>query len=137
LIRNIIISIAFCTLVFSYDTSNRNVNCMTQAIYHEARGESYMGKIAVGHIILNRIKKGYGTDPCEIVSSKRQFSWYGKNNSIKERDRWDECYRLSKKILANETQDPTKGSIFFHEKSINPGWKYKRIVVIDSHIFYK
>jgi len=86
---------------------------MTQAIYHEARGESYMGKIAVGHIILNRIKKG------------------------KERDRWDECYRLSKKILANETQDPTKGSIFFHEKSINPGWKYKRIVVIDSHIFYK
>ena len=70
MIRNLIISIAFCTLVFSYDISNRNVNCMTQAIYHEARGESYRGKIAVGHVILNRIRKGYGADPCEIVSSK-------------------------------------------------------------------
>ena len=137
MIRNLIISIIFCTFVFGYVIDDRNINCMAEAIYYEARGETLLGKTAVGHVILNRIKKGYGDNPCEIIASKKQFSWYGKNYPIKERTKWNECLSLSRKILTNETIDPTYGSIFFHEKNLCPNWKYKRVVAIDSHIFYK
>jgi spore germination cell wall hydrolase CwlJ-like protein len=124
-------------LIFGYDASNRNIACMSQAIYHEARGESKLGKIAVGHVILNRIKQGYGSNPCEIVATKNQFSWYGKQFSIKEEIIWKDCLRLSKDILDNKTLDPTLGSIFFHERNSRPKWKYKKVTVIGRHIFYK
>jgi spore germination cell wall hydrolase CwlJ-like protein len=110
---------------------------MTEALYHEARGESIRGKIAVGHVILNRIHLGYGKTPCEIVSQRKQFSWYGKGYSVKETEKWNDCYRLSKRILLHKTIDPTRGSIFFHEKKIKPKWRYKRVGVIDNHVFYK
>ena len=138
MIRKIMISMFFTSVIFGYDLKhNRNINCLASAIYHEARGESRKGKIAVGYVILNRIKRGYGDNPCEIVSAKNQFSWFGKRLAVKEKEKWIECYRLSKKILLDETKDPTNGSIFFHEKTIRPGWKYKRVAVIDNHVFYK
>lgn len=117
--------------------SSKEHYCMTEAIYYEARAESYVGKIAVGHVILNRIRKGYGSDPCDVVSKKRQFSWFGKRIRIKEYKLWNDCKRISADILDNKTKDPTKGSIFFHERKLRPGWKYKRTVEIGSHIFYK
>ena len=120
-----------------YANQNKHITCMADAVYHEAGGESRKGKIAVGHVILNRINRGYGDNPCEIVSAKNQFSWFGKRRAIKEKDKWIECYNLSKKLLSNQTQDPTNGAIFFHEKTVRPRWKYKRIAVIGNHIFYK
>lgn len=117
--------------------SSKEQYCMTEAIYYEARAESYIGKIAVGHVILNRIRKGYGSNPCDVVSKKRQFSWFGKRIPIKEYKLWNDCDRISADILDNKTKDPTKGSIFFHERRLKPRWKYKRTVAIGSHIFYK
>ena len=137
LIGKLLFSICLSSIVFGYDVTNRNINCMTEALYHEARGESIRGKIAVGHVILNRINLGYGKTPCDIVSQRKQFSWYGKGYSVRETEKWNDCYILSKKILANETKDPTHGSIFFHEKKIKPNWKCKRVGVIGNHIFYK
>jgi spore germination cell wall hydrolase CwlJ-like protein len=110
---------------------------MSKALYYEARGESQTGKIAVGYVIMNRIRGGYGSGPCDVVSKPRQFSWYGKKYKIIEHNRWQECMILSRRILSEKYEDPTNGSIFFHEKRINPGWKYRKIVVIGSHIFYK
>jgi spore germination cell wall hydrolase CwlJ-like protein len=117
---------------------NRNITCMADAMYHEARGETVRGKIAVGYVIINRINRGYGSDPCEIVSAKNQFSWFRKRRgTIRENDKWIECYELCKYLIVNQPQDPTNGSIFFHGKTINPNWKYKRTVIIGNHIFYK
>jgi N-acetylmuramoyl-L-alanine amidase len=137
LIRKLVFSICLTSIAFGYDVDNRNIHCMTQAIYHEARGESHLGRLAVGHVILNRIILGYGKTPCEVISQKRQFSWYGKGYTVREKEKWILCHRLSKQILLHKTKDPTNGSVFFHEKTINPNWKYKRVGVIDNHIFYK
>lgn len=132
--------IILCVAVFSLSGnawSSKERYCMTQAIYYEARAESNLGKIAVGHVILNRIEKGHGSDPCDVVSKKNQFSWFGKNLPIKESKLWKDCEKISEEILDNRTIDPTKGSIFFHEKRLRPKWKCKRTVAIGSHIFYK
>ena len=36
-------------------TANDALRCMALNIYFEARGEPFLGKIAVGHVVLNRI----------------------------------------------------------------------------------
>lgn len=54
---------------------DKNVEAMAQVIYHEARGESREGKIAVGHVVLNRVKSGkFGRDVYSVVWQPRQFS---------------------------------------------------------------
>lgn len=129
-----------CVLLFSINGnawSSKEQYCMTEAIYYEARAESKTGKIAIGHVILNRIKNGYGKTPCDVVSKRKQFSWFGKQLPIREHKLWNECSRISTDILKKKTSDPTQGSIFFHEKRINPHWKYRRTVTIGNHIFYK
>jgi spore germination cell wall hydrolase CwlJ-like protein len=129
-----------CTIVCVLSAnawSSKDHYCITQAIYYEARGESYAGKIAIGHVILNRISKGYGNDPCDVISRKKQFSWFGKNIPIREKNLWMACEKISRDVISRKTIDPTSGSIFFHEKSIRPRWRYKKTTSIGSHIFYK
>ncbi len=137
MIKKIIILCATALILSGSAWSSKEHYCMTQAIYYEARGESYVGKIAVGHVILNRIKEGYGTDPCDVVSKKKQFSWYGKKIPVNEKKLWNKCERVSNDVLCHRTKDPTHGSIFFHERKVNPKWRYKKTVSIGSHIFYK
>jgi spore germination cell wall hydrolase CwlJ-like protein len=44
-------------------------------IYFEAQGEPEEGKIAVAHVTLNRAEQR-GLSVKEVVTQKRQFSWY-------------------------------------------------------------
>lgn len=125
------------SLTLGYENYNKEVTCMAEAIYYEARGESNKGKLAVGHVILNRIKSGYGDSCNSVVSAPKQFSWFRKKKQIIEKDRWNECLTISNQIVNKKTVDPTNGSIFFHEKTVHPNWKYKKTVSIGNHIFYR
>lgn len=40
----------------SSSTNSNNVNLLSRLIYGEARGESYTGQVAVGAVVLNRVK---------------------------------------------------------------------------------
>jgi spore germination cell wall hydrolase CwlJ-like protein len=89
------------------------LDCLSLNIYHEARGESKLGQIAVGHVTLNRVKsKLY---PSKILRL------------------------LSAKIMKGVYKDPTFGAMYFHTKQIRPRWmnRVKRTVTIGNHIFYK
>jgi len=137
LLRIFIVLILATSISCSNTWDEKEVTCMSKALYFEARGEEQLGKIAVGHVIMNRIRRGYGSSPCDVVAKPRQFSWYRKNYIIIEGDRWQECKILSRRILSEKYKDPTRGSIFFHERRINPHWRYKKTCKIGSHIFYK
>lgn len=54
--------------------SPKQRQCMAEAIYGEARGETTSGKIFVGRVVLTRLAKGYGRDICSVVYAKRQFA---------------------------------------------------------------
>ena len=50
--------------------------CGAQNIYHESRGESNSGQIAVSNVVRNRVKsKHYPNTICEVVWQPKQFSW--------------------------------------------------------------
>ena len=62
--------------------------CLSEAIYHEARGESLEGKIAVAEVILNRMESDrYPSTVCGVVeqeTGKRnmwKFSYYSVGRS--------------------------------------------------------
>lgn len=117
---------------------NKEVLCLAKTIFYEARGEPLIGKIAVAHVVLNRVKdKNYPNDICGVVHQKKQFS-----GVYKALDKFDEkSFSLAFEILKEKKYDfdPTEGSIFYHNISVKPSWskEYERAVRIENHIFYK
>jgi len=65
-------------------TANDALRCMALNIYFEARGEPFLGKIAVGHVVLNRIAHSrYPSNACDVIRQggerrrhRCQFSWW-------------------------------------------------------------
>lgn len=67
--------------------SDRAIQCLTENVYHEARGEIDEGKLAVALITLGRtlslgVEK-FPKDVCGVVYQARQFSWTGDENLLK------------------------------------------------------
>lgn len=122
----------------------RHLNCMTRAIYWEARGQSLSGQIAVGQVILNRANdRRFPADVCDVVFQQRgrtcQFSWACTTrrqlppSNIRE---WQQA-KASAMLAFSNIPDLTYGALYFHDTSI-VGWRHlKRTARIDNHIFYK
>lgn len=112
--------------------------CLIKNVYHEARGESFEGMVAVAQVTLNRSKG----DICKAVYARKQFSWTAKEKPMTD----DQSYRLA--IEAVRVVMGGKAGIFlrknlhlathYHNTSVNPIWnrKMKRVAVVGNHIFY-
>ena len=60
--------IAFILTINKSKASEYDIECMVEAIYHEARSESFIAQIAVGNVILQRVKdKRYPNTVCDVV----------------------------------------------------------------------
>jgi spore germination cell wall hydrolase CwlJ-like protein len=129
--------------------------CLAKAIYFEARNQSIEGKIAVGTVVMNRVKTGMHPNTiCEVVHTGCQFSWncdkskkYNPEHhkNIAERQAWNESLMLANDMIleynSSSFDDITKGATYFHASYVSPEWrkwkKLQRTVKIDKHIFYK
>ena len=50
--------------------------CLALNVYHEAKHEPYIGKIAVAQVTHKRVQKGFrGATFCQVVFAPHQFSW--------------------------------------------------------------
>jgi len=117
------------------------ISCLTQNIYHEARGEEVIGQIAVAYVTVNRRDHNYFPDTiCEVVWDDHQFSW--TNDGRSDRMRNDEARRIAQNVAEwvydGKEEDPTNGSLFYHAEWVNPSWtrKVEEQVQIGEHIFY-
>lgn len=130
----------------------KDIQCLALNIYFEARNEPLNGKIAVSHVVLNRVAaKQYPNSVCgvvkqgrtwknKIVRNKCQFSWHcdGKSDKPKDKTSWQAAKILAKGILKGQIGDPTNGALFYHAAYVKPYWaaSMKRTAQFGAHIFY-
>lgn len=126
----------------------RERRCLAVAIYFEARGEPKRGQIAVGQVILNRVRSPLFPETiCGVVYQGQmrkgcQFSFTcdGHTDNPRENAQWDLAQRLAKEIMGGEHWLPEVGySTFYHANYVSPRWAYSmnKIDKIGRHIFYK
>ena len=127
---------------------NRELKCLSEALYFEARGEQIEGQIAVADVIINRKSSSHFPNTiCGVVSegSHRrhacQFSYNcdGKLELIYDKKTYSRIVKLSSMILNGAFSDVTNGATFFHASEVSPSWskKFKKTRKIGRHIFYK
>ena len=111
------------------------VDCLAQAIYHEARGEPVETQIAVGNTILNRVEAmGFPDTVCGVVHQPGQFSWWsGRNPPVTEPAAYKTARSLARKILAGDIERGRRDVFWFYEPGhqsraiIESSWRYRTI----------
>lgn len=127
------------------------------AVYREASGEPYEGKLAVAHVIANRAARPrwWGSDICSVILARQQFSSFNAptddgNKATKDYDpgimrypvrgdkAWNDCTNVVAEVLLG-SKDNTYGSDHYHAKSVSPPWAAGKTprVTIGNHIFYR
>lgn len=111
-------------------------DCLTRNVYHEARGEPFQGKVAVALVTLNRVDHPqYPDDVCAVVYQKHQFSWTKNYTKVTiNQKQWEESKEAALHALLN--RDYSFKATHFHNASVKPSWKLKRIAKIANHYFY-
>jgi Cell Wall Hydrolase len=126
----------------------RERRCLAIAIYFEARGEPVSGQVAVGQVIMNRVRSPLFPETiCGVVYQGQmqkgcQFSFTcdGKTDTPRNDEQWAQAQDISKKITAGELWLPEVGySTYYHANYVNPYWagSMSKIDKIGRHIFYK
>jgi spore germination cell wall hydrolase CwlJ-like protein len=127
----------------------RELRCMATAIYFEARGESVRGQIAVGQVIMNRVRSDfYPNTICGVVFQGQwnknacQFSFAcdGVTDAPKEKEQWATALDVAKQVISGKVYlNDIAGATHYHAVYVRPDWRrdVKRIKQIGVHIFYK
>lgn len=120
--------------------------CLTKALYFEARGESLKGQFAVAEVILNRADSPrFPSTVCAVVnqggSKGCQFSYVcdGRKDVMHERSAVDRAGRIARVMLDGAPRALTQGATYFHSKGARPGWahRFPRTAAIGAHMFYR
>ena len=112
--------------------SAEELKLLANIIYCEAGSESYVGKVAVGNVIMNRVKSASQPNTItEVVYAKGQFSPV-RNGSLQRAlssDKADaSCYQAAIEALAGS--QPVGEKLFFRRNNGRSGQ------VIGHHVFY-
>jgi spore germination cell wall hydrolase CwlJ-like protein len=127
-------------------TGDAEWQCLTTALYFEARGESLQGQFAVAEVILNRVDSSlYPKSVCGVVNQGSragcQFSFVcdGHKDVMREKDAADRAGRIARLMLDGAPRLLTDGATHFHTRSVRPGWahRFPRTAAIGAHLFYR
>jgi hypothetical protein len=125
-----------------------SLNCLTAAVYYEARSEPEDGQRAVAQVVLNRVgKPSFARSVCGVIHQRTaasggcQFDFVcdGSQRRRRESGAWATALRIARRALGGETYDPIGSATFYHTTAVSPDWSHRfvRVTTIGAHIFYK
>jgi len=131
--------------------SRKEMKCLADAIYFEARGEPELGRIAVAQVVLNRLKNpAYPNSICGVVYQNKhrrnrcQFSFAcdGMRERITNKPAWAEAQALAKRVMDDDKTLYIKdvgASTHYHATYVRPRWarRMTKKDKIGRHIFYQ
>lgn len=123
----------------THQISTRDLECLSEALYFEARGEGTAGQRAVAEVILNRVDHPrFPKSVCGVVNQSGQFT-YNKNGRIREKGTFARVQKVAMAALAGAPRTLTDGATYFHARGVRPSWskRFEKTTRIGSHTFYR
>jgi len=124
-----------------------DVECLTQAIYYEARNESEEGQAAVAEVVINRSRaRGYPQKICDVVYQRNsrtcQFTFTcdgAIGRSPVNMTAWARAERIARDVYEGRSKSLLpRNSVNYHANYVRPSWgrRLERVRQIGAHIFY-
>ena len=124
---------------------DEQAHCIAVAVYHEARGESLEGQLAVARVIMNRAASGkYPSTWCGTVKQPWQFSFVnprtGQYPAVNEASAaWRKALGITRLAVSNAVPTLSTDVLWYHADYVAPSWgrRLTRVEKIGTHIFYR
>ncbi len=125
-----------------------NVRCLAEAVYYEARGEPYIGQVAVAQVVMNRARSGkWSRGLCSVISQgvergeKCQFSYMCRTSRAPPVGAmWDRAQEIAidavhGRVWLRELVEATH----YHTRAVSPVWRtgLDPLGSFGSHVFYR
>ena len=127
--------------------SSRDLDCLTDAVYYEARGETGAGQAAVAQVVLNRVRHpGFPKSVCGVVfqgvrNDGCQFSFVcdGSMHRPKEAEAWRRAEQVAARALTGFVMPSVGAATHFHAVGADPGWGpgLMKVAQVGLHVFYR
>ncbi len=129
--------------------SQKEMWCLATAIYFEARGEAYRGQVAVGQVVMNRVKhRLYPDTICGVVFQNQQkrnacqfsFACDGIPERVTEQKPWVQAQEIAKGVVDGSLYLSEVGyATHYHATYVYPHWapRMKKVTKIGLHVFYQ
>ncbi len=115
--------------------TSSDVYLMAKAIYAEGRGESYTGQVAIGAVIMNRVKSPqFPNTIAGVIYQKGAFTAVDDGQINLEPN--DTAYRAARDAMNG--WDPTYGCLYYYNPAVaTSAWIFTRetVTVIGKHVF--
>ncbi|MGL4243104.1 MAG: cell wall hydrolase, partial [Beijerinckiaceae bacterium] len=129
-------------------TSEKEMKCLAEAVYFEARSEPERGQAAVAQVVLNRVRhEAYPDTVCGVVYQNRHrylacqftFACEGKRLKTDESGPWATAQRIARDVAEGRTYLPGVGNAtHYHANYVRPWWaRYmERRERVGRHLFF-
>jgi spore germination cell wall hydrolase CwlJ-like protein len=124
-----------------------DIDCLTAAVYYEARGEPREGQAAVAQVVMNRVRAtGFPKSVCGVVyqglaSHACQFSFAcdGSADRRREPGAWERARSVAGRALGGYVMSTVGGATHYHVADLGEIWggQLVRVAQIGQHIFYR
>jgi hypothetical protein len=124
-----------------------DLECLTQAVYYEARGESPRGQYAVAQVVMNRVKHpAFPKSVCAVVfqgaghrGCQFSFACDGSMRRGHESDAWGRARKVATRALAGAALADIGSATHFHTTAVSPIWAphMLRVSQVGMHVFYR
>ncbi|WP_052343537.1 cell wall hydrolase [Bacillus massiliigorillae] len=122
-------------LVLPKTLSSQEKDLMARLVHAEAKGEPYVGKVAVANVVLNRVdSKKFPNNVSQVIKAKGQFSPVA-NGSIKKPASLESKKAVNEAIALQE--EGIEATFFYNPRKTNDRWikSLKVIKKIGNHNF--
>ena len=140
------------TRASSFDNDN-DIHCLAEVVYFEARGEEFIGQLAVAVVVMNRVKSDeYPDNVCDVahqglyhkngvpVRYKCSFSYWcvGKKEIITDMDAGLRAVAVTQMVLSGITLESVSDATHYHANYVKPFLSKDAELVdqIGRHKFY-
>ena len=124
---------------YAVSSHTSDVQLMARAINGEARGESYEGQVAVGAVILNRVKDSrFPNSISGVIYQSGAFTAVADGQINAPIDEGSTVYKAAQDALNG--WDPTGGCVYyFNPDTATNSWIWSRphVIIIGKHRFCK
>ncbi|WP_426030442.1 cell wall hydrolase [Caulobacter sp. DWP3-1-3b2] len=128
--------------------SSRELECLSEAVYYEARGETPSGQAAVAQVVLNRVRHpSFPKSICGVVfqgaythtGCQFSFACDGSMRRGREVGAWNRAQKIAARALSGAVMSEVGAATHFHTTGVAPGWgpRLLRVAQVGMHVFYR
>ena len=127
---------------------DKQLDCLSRAVYYEARSEDTVGQMAVAEVVMNRVRDPrFPKTICDVVFQGQyrntgcQFT-FTCDGSVRQKPvggAWDRAKDVALHVMLGLNKPVTNKATHYHTDYVNPYWAPSLVETaeIGTHIFYR